>query len=149
GNANAGLVTVPEPILPGERGNAPVVRACVYEVELDEPGIHTRRHFGGILETHAFFSREAVHAALFDLWYRVAPDTYAPDVVPYYSTPLFAHSPAYVTLKYASPAGWVKTDPRRRDLTVGTVQALQPSTRLRGAVWGNAAALPELFVGRA
>lgn len=138
----------PGPVLPGAGPSGPMVTACVFDVELEGPAIHTRSHFSTELLTHDFFSREALHAALFDIWEPVASDTYDPDPIPYASTPLVALQPTFVTLLYGSPEGWQKADTRYRGLTVGTMQALAPGTLLRAAVWGDPAHLPDIFVGR-
>lgn len=139
----------PDPLLPGAGPSGPMVTACVFDVEIESPAIHTRSHFSTELLTHDFFSREALHAALFDMWQPVASARYEPEPVPYASTPLVALHPTYVTLKYGSPEGWRKAHPNQRSLTVGTMQALAPGTLLRACVWGDPAELPEIFVGRA
>jgi len=138
----------PAPALPGAGPSGPMVTACVFDVELEGPGIHTRSHFSAELLTHPFFSREALHAALFDIWEPRVRDVYEPDPIPYSSTPLVALHPTYVTLHYGSPEGWQKADPTYPGLTVGTMQALAPGTLLRAAIWGDPATFPEIFVGR-
>lgn len=125
-----------------------MVTAIVFDVQLESPGIHTRRHFAGELLTHPFFSREALHASLFDIWEPFAPTEYVPDTIPYGSTPLFAADPGYVTLHYASKTGWTQTGEKDPHLTVGTMQGMAPGTLLRGAVWGDPAELPDIFEGR-
>jgi len=125
-----------------------MVTAILFDAVLEGPGIHTRSHFASELLTHDFFSREALHAALFDMWQPYAPKEYVPEEVPYSSTPLVADSPSFVTLDYGRSGTWNKTPKNYRGLTVGTMQAMAPGTMLRGAVWGDPATLPEIFPER-
>lgn len=140
----------PVPALPGVgTGLGPVVTAVLIEAQLEAPAIHTHRHFAGELTTHDFFSREALHAALCDFWQPIAPETYVPDPIPYGSTPLVALNPQYVVRHYASPGGWDLTAPTDPHLTIGTMQALSPGTRLRAVLWGDPSTFPpHLFEGR-
>lgn len=137
-------------MLPGMgAGSGPVVTAVLLEVMLEAPAIHTHRHFAGELTTHDFFSREALHAALWDLWQPIAPKEYEPDPIPYGSTPLVALGPKYIVRHYGSPEGWDLTGRSDPHLTVGTMQALAPGTRMRAVLWGEPSTFPpHLFVGR-
>lgn len=113
--------------------------------------MHTRRHFAGRLETHSFFSRAAVHAALWDLWAPTSPRMPTPDVIPYGSTPLWADRPDYVEISYAGINAHKKKRRARvnvADLSVGTMEALRPGTVLSGAMWGDEEHLPPISQDR-
>jgi hypothetical protein len=137
------------PRLPGARTDTGAhLMACSFEVRLEGFGIHTRRHYAGRLETHTFFSRAAVHAALWDLWAPWANAEYVADSIPYGSTPLWADSPRLVEIHYASPRGWQKRHGgNSHHLSTGTMEAMAPGTRLRGVVWGRPEDLPPIEEG--
>lgn len=147
--------TAARPRLPGTRradGPRQRVTAIRIEVVLEGFGIHTRRHFGGALETHPFFARGQMHAALMDLWAPVAQPTRTPVAIPYGSTPLWAEDPQIMELHYGGPRGWLHQTDRRRpteSLSLGTMEAMAPGTRLHAALWGDPDTLPpDLEPGR-
>lgn len=128
----------------------PEVDAVLIEARLEGFASHTRRHFAGVQETHDFFTRQALHAALCDIWQpRFKPGVYHPDLVPYGASPFVAAAPRTHTLAYGSPEGWQSDSQARTRLTVGTMQVLSPGDTLRAALWGDPAHFPDLFVGRA
>lgn len=140
------------PRLPGERAVRYTTTACYLEVELHGFGIHKSRFFGGRLETHPFFSREALHCALRDEWSEAQPQVYEPIRIPYQSTPLFAEDPQIVEIQYSAEDGHTKKSASNpvslAGLSSGTMESMAPGTVLRAAVWGDPDHLPPIEEGR-
>lgn len=137
------------PRLPGVRPISERITACLIEARLEGFGIHTSRHFAGMLRTHTFFSRRALHSALWDLWAPENPMEPEPIEIPYGSTPLWADNPAIVEIAYGGPYGNLHVTKRNPSHpSVGIMEAMPPGTVLRAALWGDPAKLPPIFEGR-